>query len=136
MNLVKLLYKQTLIDVNRANRNGDRCLHIALRNSNFDLVKWLLEQPQTNVNAADGAGDSILHLAVKKDHFEIIQKLAVECKADMGMEDAKGRLPVHCASFQVGFCYCKFYNSLTISCIMNNSFIRNNFLLVVAYSRQ
>ncbi len=83
-------------DVNAADLDGLRPLHIAARIGQGDIVRLLLGRG-ANVNVTSANGLSPLHFAAREGRSDIVQ-MFVQAGARVGATDAFGRVPLHDAA--------------------------------------
>lgn len=87
---------QTGVDVNAADLDGLRPLHVAARLGDPDIVRMLLGRG-ANVNVASTLGITPLHLAARESRTEVVQIL-LQAGAQVGAIDSFGRVPLHDAA--------------------------------------
>ena len=98
------------LDINFANDNGARALHIACENGYTDIVKLLLTYPTIDINSKQKSGATPLHLACWKgfflplfgaaseeDYTEIVKALLLHSNIDVNLQDVDGKTPLHIA---------------------------------------
>ena len=80
LNIVKFLISELKYDVEVENKNGDRPLHLASRDSrNIQLVKYLVEAVRCDTNAQNIHGDTPLITAYKHHAWEIFDYFRYSC---------------------------------------------------------
>jgi len=89
-----------LADVNKATRDGNNPLHIAIKRGKADTVRVFLDGKNTDVNAADIRGQSPLHIAVACNQKEAISMLLAheKCSVNQSSLSQEGATPLILAS--------------------------------------
>jgi ankyrin repeat protein len=73
--LVELLLKQPMIEVNARNNNGETALHHAARHELVSKMKILLLNNFVDINARTAKGFSVLEYAIQQNQFPVLQLL-------------------------------------------------------------
>lgn len=83
-------------DVNEANYNGERPLHVATEKKDAGCIRLLLEAG-ANVNGENRQGKTPLSLAVESNSLEIL-RLLLRTGLNVNVFDKRGRTPLHLAA--------------------------------------
>jgi ankyrin repeat protein len=81
------------ININKANANGDRPLHLAMKYHDEQIADLLL-QNQANPNLANKQGQTPLMLAINEGRAELVYKL-LAAGVNVNAQDREGLTPLH-----------------------------------------
>ncbi|OHS93014.1 hypothetical protein TRFO_40664 [Tritrichomonas foetus] len=96
--IMKLLAKQSLIDINAKNQDGTTALHIACRDGKTEIVEFLIKQEFIDINMKDKDGSTPLHLACEFDHIDEVKILLDQPEIEEEKCNHKGQTPYDLAS--------------------------------------
>ncbi|MDR2807028.1 MAG: ankyrin repeat domain-containing protein [Puniceicoccales bacterium] len=108
LDIIPLLLKQPLIDINTQNDNGETPLCWAMAQNNLPIVELLLsnEQSKRYINIPDKDGCTPLHWAVFHNQSTVIRRLleghfkrlSRPMPIDINIQDCNGNTPLHWAT--------------------------------------
>lgn len=93
LDMMKILLKQNLIDVNSKNDNGTTALHFACKGGDLLLVDYLLQQEFIDVNLRDIEGKTPLHYACQSGKIDVVKALLDFPDIDPEKADNSGQTP-------------------------------------------
>ncbi len=96
-NLIQLLEKSTISEINLKNYDGYTALHTAVIKNDVDAVELLLENG-ADVDEKDEACDTALHHAAKNSNSLEILEMLLAKGADVNTCGYQGKTPVFCAA--------------------------------------
>jgi ankyrin repeat protein len=96
LEVVKYLIDEKGVDVNQANKDGERVLHLAA--GDLEVVKYLIDEKKVDINQFDRFGQTTLHYAARNRNLEVVKYLIDEKKVDVNQADKWGRTALHYAT--------------------------------------
>lgn len=107
---LKILLKNSLLDINASNIAGMTALKVAILQKNSVAAKMLLQRPDLEVNALNrrisklgkrrycyNKGETPLSMAVRMGNFEIITMLLNDLRTDVSVQNGDGTTALSCA---------------------------------------
>lgn len=99
--LVDILLKNTKLDADLANNEGQQLMHIASIRDNIEVFKQLAATPPSgNINMQDKWGKTVLHLAAQVNNTKVVEHLLNIPSVDVNARDEELRMPLHLACEQ------------------------------------
>lgn len=98
--LVSLLLKNTQLDRDMPNSEGEQVMHIAAAKWDLETFKQSVATPLSrDINETDGNGRTVLHIAARVGNMDIVEYLLgiASIAASFNAEDERGQTPLHLA---------------------------------------
>lgn len=93
--MVKMILKDSIVDINAKNDDGDTAMHIAVERKSHLALFELLNNANIDPNIRGGNGDAPLHRAVKREAKAILSTLLDNPKTDIKASDDNGNTFLH-----------------------------------------